>query len=122
MPMNRPFFLSQQSKVKGQEELRALHATFRPATFKPATFKPATFKPSTFRPSTTDHQRRSGYVESRTVVKPSGHSEIRCRKDFPLDLGAFVGDRFTQVILGLKADQKTGGNPEIALEAQGGIG
>jgi superfamily I DNA/RNA helicase len=26
--------------------------------------------------------------------KPSGHREIWSRMDFPLDLGAFVGDRF----------------------------
>ena len=42
--------------------------------------------------------------------------------DFPLDLGAFVRDRLAQVILGLKTDQKTGGDAKVALETQGGIG
>lgn len=42
--------------------------------------------------------------------------------DFPLDLGAFVGDRFAQVILSLKADQKAGGDAKVALETQRGIG
>ena len=42
--------------------------------------------------------------------------------DFPLDPGAFFGDRFAQVILGLKADQKAGGDAEVALETQCGIG
>lgn len=61
--------------------------------------------------------------EGRALIggKPSGHGEFRRRMDFPLDLGTFVGDRLAQIILGLKADQKTGGDTKIALETQRGI-
>jgi hypothetical protein len=54
--------------------------------------------------------------------KQSGNCEFWSRKDFPLDLWAFVGDRFAQIILGLTTDQNTGGDAKIALETLGGVG
>jgi hypothetical protein len=41
--------------------------------------------------------------------------------DFPLDLSSFARDRFAQVILSLKADQKIGGDAKVTLETQRGI-
>ena len=53
--------------------------------------------------------------------KSLGQCKLRSRNDFPLNLGAFVGEYLAQIILGLKTDQKTGRDSEVALETQGGI-
>jgi len=66
--------------------------------------------------------RSSPCKAARCMAEPPGQCERRSRKDFPLDPGAFVGDRFAQIVFGLKTDQKTGGNAKIALETQGGLG
>jgi hypothetical protein len=41
---------------------------------------------------------------SMRTAESSGQCELRSRKDFPLDLGTFVGHCLAQVILGLKTD------------------